>query len=699
MTRRLAAVFTILFVAATAAQAPRELFERARMLEESNNKLPDAIGLYAQVASQSTDRQLAATAQMRIGLIHERLGQKAEAQRAFRKVITSFADQPEVARQAQARIEDPAAAGAGTRSMTLRRLWTGADVDVLGSVSKDGRYLSFTNWATGDLGVRDVATGEHRLLTSNNSGPAYTTYAEESTISPDGKHVAYSWYSGGRYDLRVIALNGGAEPRLLHASKDVSWIGPFDWSPDGRSIAVLAAAPGRTANIGLVSVADGSLRVLKTSQWLGVGRLFFSPDGRYLAYDATVRDSQRDVFVLAVDGGREVAAVAHPANDTILGWAPDGRHLLFASNRTGALGLWSVPVAEGKPAGEPELIRTDLGRGTSLGVTQSGALFFGAWLGGVDVLVASVDLETGALLAPPANPASAYVGYNWTPQWSPDGRQLAYISRRSPSPNGMSVVVIQSTETRSVRELQPALNFISYAPPRWAPNGRTLSVQATDTEGHQGIFSIDVENGAVTPLKIAAASEFLNNGGWSSAGDRILFRRSTTDTTAPQAFVERDTTTGAERVIIERRPLGALCLSPDGRWIVTPGRTAGGETALLLIPTGAGEPRELFPIPAADRLTYPAWSPDSRFVVVRRESKAGDGPDADGYWRVPVDGSQPRKMTWALNLSPSNRWISVHPDGKRVAYTSGAQRFEVWVMENFLPAARTPSSARRRSER
>ena len=63
------------------------------------------------------------------------------------------------------------------------------------------------------------------------------------------------------------------------------------------------------------------------------------------------------------------------------------------------------------------------------------------------------------------------------------------------------------------------------------------------------------------------------------------------------------------------------------------------------------------------------------------------GPDApdkpDELWRIPVAGGEPRK----LNLGVKVSHLSLHPDGRRIAFTGpdpkGGQ--EVWVMENFLP--------------
>src|SRR3989442_15620122 len=82
-------ITTLLFGASTFAQQnPRELFERARMLDESNQNLGEAIKLYSQVVSQANEqRALAARAQLRIGILYERLGRKAEAQKAFQSVV------------------------------------------------------------------------------------------------------------------------------------------------------------------------------------------------------------------------------------------------------------------------------------------------------------------------------------------------------------------------------------------------------------------------------------------------------------------------------------------------------------------------------------------------------------------------------------------------------------------------------------
>lgn len=102
---RLSATILLLAACAFAQHSPREIFERARLHDESNQNLVEAIKLYNQVVSQAKDqRQLAARAQYRIGVLYARLNRKADAQRAFKAVVSQFPDQIAWLQQAQAKV-------------------------------------------------------------------------------------------------------------------------------------------------------------------------------------------------------------------------------------------------------------------------------------------------------------------------------------------------------------------------------------------------------------------------------------------------------------------------------------------------------------------------------------------------------------------------------------------------------------------
>src|SRR5579863_753257 len=166
----------------------------------------------------------------------------------------------------------------------------------------------------GDLAIRDLVTGNARHLTNNTESGGNAFF---SAISPDGKNVAYEWYTGSfAADLRLVGLDGSA-PRVLFSNKEVGAL-PTDWSPDGKYVlSILVRINPFRCQIALISVADGSVRVLKTFDRMYPGKMRFSPDGRYIAYDYPPHEESdnRDIFLLAADGSREIPLIEHPAED------------------------------------------------------------------------------------------------------------------------------------------------------------------------------------------------------------------------------------------------------------------------------------------------------------------------------------------------------------------------------------------------
>jgi hypothetical protein len=156
---------------------------------------------------------------------------------------------------------------------------------------------------------------------------------------------------------------------------------------------VSLARTDRANQIALVDVGTGSARVLKTMDWRSPQKLALSPDGRYVAFDFPQSEDshQRDVFLLAIGGSREELLVEHPDNDVVLGWTPDGKRLLFGSDRTGRLGIWALPVADGKALGSPELQRPDVPLLRAMGVTPEGSFYYSVRTGVSDVYTATLD--------------------------------------------------------------------------------------------------------------------------------------------------------------------------------------------------------------------------------------------------------------------------------------------------------------------
>ena len=185
-------ILTIFAALAVAQKDPRAgaQLQAAINKETVEGDLKSAIEMYRKVA-QSGNRAMAAQALVRMGQCYEKLGD-AEARKAYERVVANYADQRDVVAEARMRL---AAMGrtTGGGEAVARRVWTGKEADTTGTPSFDGRYLSYVHWSTGDLALRDLSTGENRLITNKGPNDKSWQFADMNVISPDGKLLAYSW--------------------------------------------------------------------------------------------------------------------------------------------------------------------------------------------------------------------------------------------------------------------------------------------------------------------------------------------------------------------------------------------------------------------------------------------------------------------------------------------------------------------------
>jgi hypothetical protein len=127
-------------------------------------------------------------------------------------------------------------------------------------------------------------------------------------ISPDDRLVAYDWYihKEDAVELRVASLAPGEPVRSRTVFRAETAAGAYmsAWMPDGRHLLVLRQQPGRTWQIGIVTIENGSYRSLKSLEWRKPNVLSPSPDGRVIAYDVPEGEvgSPLDIFLLAADG-------------------------------------------------------------------------------------------------------------------------------------------------------------------------------------------------------------------------------------------------------------------------------------------------------------------------------------------------------------------------------------------------------------
>ena len=657
---------------------PDQQLQSAINKEVVEGDLKGAIELYKKIAAlPGASRATVATALLRMGQCHEKMG-NAEARAAYEQVVRDYADQAEIVAQARARLAALAgtSGAAGGSTMAVRRVWAGPKVDSvsMGKVSPDGRFVTFTDWGTGDLAIHDLTTGQDRRITSNGPYGTSEEFAEFSVPSPDSRQIACNWYnSNGSYDLRIIGLDG-SKPRVVRAAGDgVSDLYPLAWSPDGRHLLTEFVKIDGTRDMMLVAVADGSTKLLRAMGANPSPGGVFSPDGRYIAWAA-----KDGISLVELQTGKEYPLVPDLAQHSVLGWAPDGRYILFSSERSGSEDMWLVAVADGKP-GEPELVKKGYS-GYALGFTRAGAFYYGVSNVARDVHIAEWDPASGSLVTPLQPVSRRWSGVSRNPDWSPDGKALAYV--RSPTMYD-SFIVIRSTSTGEERELQVGKMRIGLGL-RWAPDGKAVVVPAFESGKGWDLMRVDVQSGQATSLLPLGRSGNLPRFDLSPDGKTLFYVKypPAPSTSQPQ-LLARDLQSARETEIIQKAGLNWVSVSPDGKRLVI-GVQEDRSLVLRILPATGGEVREVVRIGAdeANYRVWTSWTPDGRHLVFAKGQK-GRATRNVQVWRVAAEGGEPQRLGLTVD---ELWWLRLHPDGRRVAIGTWKTSPEVWVMENFLPA-------------
>jgi Tol biopolymer transport system component len=687
-------------------QSGHDIFQQALVKERAEGNLQEAIDLYDRIVRDfPDDHPLAAKALVQMGQCYEKLG-KEGARKAYERVVREYADQVEPLQVARARLA--ALTRPPRHEMTVRRIWSDPMADLEGQISPAGRHLSFVDWQTGDLAVRDLNTGKNRHLTNKGSWQDSLEFALLSQWSPDGKHIAYDWWSPDpSNELRIVRVEDGRS-RVLHKTSEKTVVLTLDWSPDGRDILVLLSSTDvigsgpRKEELATVSVAEGEVQIIRSwdnpypldtvGGWTG-----FSPDGRFILYShpSGERGSPRDVLVLSRDGSEQTRLVDHPANDLAAGWSPDGKWVLFVSDRTGTLDLWMLPVRDGRPAGEPLPLKTGVGRMVSLGFDRGGRYYYGTSPASQDIFIAALDPRTGRVLSAPSKPIKRFEGQNHWPHYSRDGKHMTYVSARGSltGPRArFNVLCIRSLETGEEQEF--STDFRRMVDPRFSADGKAVFVVAWTETGQMGLHRFDTATGERSVVMEAGEGSGFGAYAVSPDGTAIFYpRRDVAEKVC--RLLKRDLASGAETEIYRgpyEEPF-SVALSPDGQTLAVVDRhpkDAGAERTIRIVPASGGTPREIFRFaPPTNAGIRPEFSADGKHLFLPWATTPED--PTSSLVRLPVQGGEPQDL--GLKMI-GFRSLSAHPDGQQLLFSSqGAEQksTEVWIIEDFLPGAESRS--------
>jgi TolB protein len=209
-------------------------------------------------------------------------------------------------------------------------------------VSPDGTRVAFSGVTKQGWQILMYSLELGRLVTfqrfaGDNYSPAW---------SSDGQSLAFSSSRTGNSEIYSVSASGGALRRLTQSKgPDVSPV----WNP--KTNAQIAWVSGRTGLPQIYTMAsDGTNAVRATDQGYAVSPAW-SPNGQFLAF-AWVRHygpgapGASDIYVMDIASKRWAQLTYDGGRNDFPSWSPDGRHIVFQSNRTGRTQIYSM-LADG----------------------------------------------------------------------------------------------------------------------------------------------------------------------------------------------------------------------------------------------------------------------------------------------------------------------------------------------------------------
>ena len=151
----------------------------------------------------------------------------------------------------------------------------------------------------------------------------------------------------GDAELYVADADGGSPRRLTR--NDAEDVLPA-WSPDGRTLAFSSNRSG-AFEIWVMNANGTGVRPVTRGARREDGSFYpaWSPDGERIAFASSFRTPEnQEIYVVRRDGStlrrltRTAGDIGALGDDAAPAWSPDGKRIVFASNRTGELEIWTM---------------------------------------------------------------------------------------------------------------------------------------------------------------------------------------------------------------------------------------------------------------------------------------------------------------------------------------------------------------------
>jgi eukaryotic-like serine/threonine-protein kinase len=526
---------------------------------------------------------------------------------------------------------------------------------------------------------------------------SYPGRETQPALSPDGTQVAFTW-NGEKEDNDDIYVQNVGDTHATRVTTDPQPDAYPCWSPDGRRIAfVRLGASGTTGELRVISALGGPEQ--KLAEWPGVGDgVSWSPDGRWLAVSrvpaaGVSADDTAGIYFYPAQGGdwRRITFPKPPATDAYPRFSWNGGSLAFARSRPvgAALDVFIQALTpEGVPHDGPRQVTTTgmLLRGLAwhrdgrslivaadpaFGLTYLYRVFtdrhapperielaghqvesLSTSLGSTRLVFVYSDRNQDIWRLNPDGASAPLLRSSFmeaTPEYSPDGRKVAFTSNRNEQSCEIWVANADGTNQYQLTH-GPGRN---QGTARWSPDGQWIAFDSQDEKGQLDIYVIEASGGQPRPLTSEASDEVTPS--WSRDGQWIYFR---SDRTGGDEIWRAPSAGGpAERITADggQHPYESI----DGRTLFY--TKPAGE--LWTKPVDGGPERRLT---GGVRGMYFAAAMDGLYYLGPRGT--------DGKWPLMfIDpSSRVSREVARFTRAPHTQGFTVSPDGRSVLYAVDA---------------------------
>jgi Tol biopolymer transport system component len=541
-------------------------------------------------------------------------------------------------------------------------------LEIQPAISPDGRFVAYSAGNASRMRIFIRPAGGGRTIPLSDDSNAVETHA---AWSPDGTTLLFLMRGGVSI---ASALGGSSRPVI--APSPTAGVVSATWSPDGRTIAFV-----RGDSLLATPVDGGETRTIGTAADLH--SCVWRPDGKWIACVSMNAESvfpgltfgniaPSAIVLFPSEGGAPIQLVEPREFNQSPIWTPDGRQLLFVSNRDGPRDVYAAEItSSGRLRGELRRVTTGLGA-ISISLSRDASHLAYA--------VYSARSNIWSLPVPAAPPVTDAAATQVTTgnqviesmRVSRDGRWLLYDSNLRGNADIYRIPIGGGAPEQLTND--PADEFC----PDLSPDGRAVAYHSWRL-GTRDIEVKPLDGGPIEYVTATPAQESYPL--WSPDGQTILFY----DQVAPFTLLLTRRAADGSWTAPERlaSPARSGSWSPDGNSVAyVPSSTDRVAGPVMVIPAFGENPSRLFEpssaaLPAADVV----WAPDGRTIYY----KAHDAQGHASFWSVSATGGQPRLLVRFPDPDRQSSRKDFATDGVRFYFTIEDRQSDVFVVELLKP--------------